>query len=130
MSCNYRPETHQHYSTQCKERKDYARIHHIGMCNRRLLGDIVNTQLIVRIHQQVHDRLRPIRTVAQQAQIAQWLFGATEFPFFLAELVRELDEEFSKAVALMLGKSENTGDVVVFSGFLFFREIADDMCAR
>ena len=33
------------------------------------------------------------------------------------------------AMPLVLGESEDTGDVVIVGGFLLFREIADDMAA-
>lgn len=60
------------------------RIHYIRMGDRCLLCNIVDAQLVCGVDEQFHNDLRPICTVAKQAQITERLFGATKLPFLLA----------------------------------------------
>ena len=82
----------------------HSRIHHVRVCDGRFLGDVVDTELIRRVEQQLHDHFGPIRPVTKQAKIAKRLLRTPELPFLLAQLVRKLDEQLAVAVPLVLGK--------------------------
>ena len=100
------------------EENKNIRIHDIRMSDRRFLRDVVNAQLAVRgIDQKFNYSLRPICTVTQQPQVTERFFWTAKFPLLLAQLIGELDQEFSISVTLMLRESQDAGDVVVFSGF-------------
>ena len=90
------------------------------MGNRRLLRNVVDAQLLRGVDQQLDDGLSPVGSVTQQTQVRKWLLGASQLAFFLAKLVGEFNQEFTVAVPLVLGESEDTGNVVIVSGFLFF----------
>jgi hypothetical protein len=83
-------------------RKSDARVHDIQMCDRGLLGNVVDTQLIRCIDQEFYNRLRPVGSIAQQSKITQRLLGTTQFALLLAEFVREFDENFAVAMPLVL----------------------------
>ena len=106
------------------------RVHHIRVSDRGLLGDVVNTDLLSGVHEQVDNRLRPISTIPQQSEVRQRLLGTAELALFLAQFVRELDQQFAVAMALVLRKCEDTGNVVVVRGLLLLGEIADHMTPR
>jgi len=90
------------------------------MGDRRLLRNIVDAQLLHSVDQQLDNRLSPVGPVTQQAQVRKWLLRTSQFAFFLAELVGEFDQDFTVSVSLVLGESEDTGDIVIVSGFLLF----------
>lgn len=97
------------------------------MGDRCLLRNVVDAQLLRSVHQQLDNGLSPVGSVTQQTQVRKWLLRASQLAFFLAELVREFDQEFPVAVSLVLGESKNTGNVVIVGGFLLFREISNNM---
>jgi hypothetical protein len=99
------------------------------MGDRCLLRNVVNAQLLRGIDQQFDDSLAPVCSVTQQTQVRKRFLRTSEFAFFLAELVGELDQEFTVTVSLVLRKGKDTGNVVVVSRFLLFREIANDVTA-
>lgn len=74
------------------------------MCDGRLLRNVINAQLIGRIKEKFHNDLGPICPVPEESKITERLLRTPEFPFLLAEFVRELDEQFSVAMTLMLRK--------------------------
>lgn len=37
-----------------------SRIHNVRMCNGRLLGDVIHTELVCRIEEQLHNNLGPV----------------------------------------------------------------------
>ena len=92
-----------------------------------LLRNIVDTQLLRGIDQKVHNSVCPIRPVRQQTQVTQGFLRASKLAFLLAELVRECDNKFPKAMALVLRKRKDTCYVVVFGRFFLFREVPDDV---
>ena len=96
---------------------------------RRLLRNIIDAQFLCGIDQQLDDGLSPVGSVTQQTQVRKRFLGTSEFAFFLAELVGKFDQEFAVSVSLVLGQSEDTGDVIVVGRLLLFREIADYMTA-
>ena len=97
------------------------------MGDRCLLRNVVDAQLLRSVHQQLDNGLSPVGSVTQQTQVRKWLLRASQLAFFLAELVREFDQEFPVAVSLVLGESKNTGNVVIVGGFLLFRKISNNM---
>lgn len=97
------------------------------MRDRSHLCDVVHTALVLALEHRLDNLLRPVRPVAQQAEVAQRLFRAAELALVLAEGVGELDEQLAVPVTLVLGQGEDTGDVVVLGGLLFFREITDEV---
>ena len=97
------------------------------MGDRCLLRNVVDAQLLRSVHQQLDNGLSPVGSVTQQTQVRKWLLRASQLAFFLAELVREFDQEFPVAVSLVWGESKNTGNVVIVGGFLLFREISNNM---
>ena len=97
------------------------------MGDRSLLRDIINTQLLRGIDQQLDNGLSPVGSVTQQTQVRKWLLRASQLAFFLAELVGEFDQQLAITVSLVLGESEDTGDVIIVGRFLLFREISNNM---
>ena len=97
------------------------------MSYRRLLRNVVDTQLLRGVDEQLDDGLSPVGPITQQTQIREWLLRTPQLAFFLAQLVGEVDQEFTVSVPLVLGESEDTCNVVVIGGLLLFREIANDM---
>lgn len=73
------------------------------MCYRRLLRNIVDTQLLCGVDQQFDNSLSPVGSVAQQAQIRKRFLRTSKFPLFLAELVGKFDQKFAVTVPLVLG---------------------------
>lgn len=88
------------------------------MCDGRLLRNIVNAKLVGCIEEELHDNLGPICPVREETQVTERLLRTPKFSFLLAEFVRELDEEFAVAMALVLRKRQNAGNVIVLCGFL------------
>ena len=99
------------------------------MSDRGLLGDVVNTDLLSGVHEEVDNRLRPISTISQQSEVGQRLLWAAELALFLAQFVRKLDQQLAVAMALVLWKREDTGNVVVVCGLFLFREVPDDVAS-
>ena len=97
------------------------------MRDGRLLRDIINAHIVCCLEQQFHDHLGPVCAVGEQSEITKWLLRAAELALLLAKLIRELDEQFAIAKALVLREREDASDIVVFRGFLLFRKVADDM---
>ena len=85
------------------------------------------SSVVARVQQKLDDLLRPIRAVSQETEVAQRFLRATELALDLAELVGEFDKELSVAMALVLGKCENAGNVVVVRRLFLFREVTNDM---
>ena len=83
------------------------------MGDRCLLRDVVDAHVLGCVHEEVDDGLRPIRAVAQEAEVGERLLRAPELPLALGQLVRELDEELAVPVPLVLRERQDTGDVVV-----------------
>ena len=65
----------------------YPRIHDIQMGDRRLLRNLVDTNVVARVEQKLDDLLRPIRAVSEQTEVAQRLLGAAKLSFDLAQLI-------------------------------------------
>lgn len=100
------------------------------MCNGGLLSNVVNAQLsICSAHKEVNDRFSPISTISQQSQITEWFLWAAQFPLLLAELIREFNQEFPITVSLVLGKGEDTSNIVVLGRLLLLGKITNDMTA-
>ena len=75
-------------STQKKDGEDGdVRVHHVRVRDRGLLRDVVDADVLGRVHEQVDDRLRPIRAVAQEAEVTQRLLRTPELSLDLAEFV-------------------------------------------
>ena len=99
------------------------------MGNRSLLRNIVDTQFLRGIDQQLDDGLSPVGPVTQQAQVRKRFLGTPQLALLLAELVREFDQKFTVTMSLMLGEGEDASDVVAIGGLLLFREISNNMAA-
>jgi hypothetical protein len=100
------------------------------VCDGSLLRDIVNAEFLVHaVDEKFNDGLRPIGTVAEQAKIRERLFRAAELALFLAEFVRELNQELAVAVSLVLGQGQDARDIVALGGLFLFREVANDVAA-
>ena len=97
---------------------------------RRFLRYIVDADVVRCCEQQVDDRLGPVGTIAQESKVGQRLFWAAKLSLFLAQFVRELDQELAIAVPLMLRKRQDTRDVVIIRRLLFFRKVSNDMAPR
>jgi hypothetical protein len=111
------------------ERLLNVRIHYICMCNRRLIGNLVNADIPLHSEQEINNRLRPIAPVPQQTEIGQGLLRGAQLALDLGKLIRELDEELAKAVTLVLRQGEDTCDIVVLGRFFLFGEVSYDMGA-
>lgn len=81
------------------------------------------------VGEDVHDGFLPVGAVSQEAEVREGFFGRAKFAFAFGELVAEGDEESAEAFTLVLGQSEDAGDVVVVLAFLFLAEVADEMAA-
>lgn len=97
------------------------------MGDRGHLRDIIHANLVLTLQYRLDDLLCPIRPIPQQTEITQRLLRTAQLVLMLAEGVGELDEEFAETVPLVLREGENAGHVVVFGGFFFFREVANEV---
>lgn len=105
-----------------------VRIHDIGMGDGSLLRNLVDAELAFGcVEQQVDDSLCPVCTITEQTQVGEWLLRTSKLALLLTKLVRELDEQLAVAVSLVLGKGEDTRDVVVLGRLFLFGEVANDV---
>lgn len=81
------------------------------------------------VRQKIHNRLLPIRAVAQQAEIAERLLRTAELALSFRKLVAEGDQQPAEALALVLRQRENARDVVALCALLFLGEVPDQMAA-
>lgn len=102
---------------------------HICVRNRGLLRNVVDAQIVLRIKQELDDLLRPVRPVTQQPQVAKRFFRTPQFALLLAELIREVDQQLSIPMTLVLGKRQYARDIVIFRRLLLFREVSNDMAS-
>lgn len=79
------------------------------------------------LRQQIHHRLRPIRPIAQQAQIAQRFLRAPQLALTFTELVTKRNQQLPKPHALKLWECKDTSDVIPFCGFFFLAEVPDEV---
>jgi hypothetical protein len=98
------------------------------MGDRGLLRNVVNAE-IFRTVEQLDDDLCPICSVTQQPQVTQRLFGTPKLALLFAQLVGELDEEFSVTVPLILRKRQDTRHIIAFRRFFLFGEITNGMAS-
>ena len=60
----------------------------------------------------MQDGVRPVRAVAERAEVRQRLLGRADLVLLLGQLVAELHEEASEALSLHAGEGQDTGEVV------------------
>lgn len=70
--------------------------------HRRQRAQLLDVDFGPAVRQDVHDRLLPVRPIAQQAQVAERFLGATQLAFAFRQLVAERDEQFAEPLALVL----------------------------
>lgn len=79
-----------------------ARIHDVGMCDRRCLGNLVDADFVASGKDRLDYLVCPVGTVAKQAKVAKRLLWAAQLSFTLAKEVRKLNHESPITVSLML----------------------------
>lgn len=65
--------------------------------------------------------------VGQEPQIAQWLLRTAHLPLFLAQFVREGDQELAIPFPLCTGEGEDACEVVASVTIFVFGEISNRM---
>lgn len=57
---------------------------------------------VLDVNQEPDDGLGPVRSVAQKTEIGEWFLGRTESIFPLGQGIREIDEQATPSLTLML----------------------------
>ena len=96
----------------------------------RLVRQLLDAQRAPKVAQDLEQHARPVRAVAQQAEVGQRLFGAAHLALALGELVAEGNEQPAIALALVRREGQDASDVVVVGRLFFFRKVADNMAAK
>lgn len=82
------------------------------MGKRGHLSDLVDTDVVRAGKEAVDDRLGPVRSIREQAQVAQRLLRATELILPLRQLVRKLDQQLAPSATLSLRQRKDASDIV------------------
>ena len=69
-----------------------SRMHNVGRRDARLVGNLLDTDLLLGIQQHAHDDLGPVGSITQQPEITERFLRTAVFLLDLAQLVREFDE--------------------------------------
>ena len=92
-------------------------------------AQILHADFPFSLHQDLNQRILPIRPVPEESQVAQRFLRTAEFPLPLTQLVTERDQQLAEALALVLRQRQDARDVVPLRALFLLAEISDQMAA-
>jgi hypothetical protein len=100
-------------------------LNHVQILERRddvfhfdtgLGGHVIDRQvgLAIVFGEQIHQNIRPVAPIRDLAQVREGLFGRPRNAFFFRQFVRERNDKLAVAGFLVLGKGQDTREIVPF----------------